>query len=154
MTTYSSLLAWRLSMDRGSWWVTVHGVARSQTALSDWAHTCTHLDQTQVLLLLRCAGPFSPVNYSLWPGSAAASTGMSPRDQQSKQPRPWGGTWTSAIIWLNLWGAVQESLLPYTRLCSPLLDCFPCRKHCLKKLPHSSTSVLKCNSLIFSKEAD
>ena len=29
--------------------------------------------------------------------------GLSPRDQQSKQSRPWGGMWASAIIWLNLW---------------------------------------------------
>ena len=25
-------------MDRGVWWVTVHGVAKSRTWLSDWAH--------------------------------------------------------------------------------------------------------------------
>ena len=25
-------------MDRGTWWATIHGVAKSQTALSDWAH--------------------------------------------------------------------------------------------------------------------
>ena len=29
------------SMDRGSWWATVHGVAKSQTRLSDWTtYTC------------------------------------------------------------------------------------------------------------------
>ena len=27
------------SMDRGAWWAIVHGVAKSQTQLSDWAHT-------------------------------------------------------------------------------------------------------------------
>ena len=26
-------------MDRGAWWNTVHGVAKSQTRLSNWAHT-------------------------------------------------------------------------------------------------------------------
>ena len=26
-------------MDRGAWWATVHGVPKSQTWLSDWAHT-------------------------------------------------------------------------------------------------------------------
>ena len=26
-------------MDRGPWWVTVHGLTKSQTWLSDWAHT-------------------------------------------------------------------------------------------------------------------
>ena len=36
MATYSSILAWRISMDRGSWWVTVHGVTKSQTQLSNF----------------------------------------------------------------------------------------------------------------------
>ena len=33
--THSSLLAWRIPMDRGAWWATVHGVAKSQTQLSN-----------------------------------------------------------------------------------------------------------------------
>ena len=35
MATYSSILAWRIPMDRGAWWATVHGVTKSQTRLSD-----------------------------------------------------------------------------------------------------------------------
>ena len=35
MTTHSSVLAWRITMDWGAWLVTVHGVAKSQTPLSD-----------------------------------------------------------------------------------------------------------------------
>ena len=31
-------------MDRGAWWATVHGVAKTQTTLSDWAHTHTLYD--------------------------------------------------------------------------------------------------------------
>ena len=31
MATYSSLLAWRIHMDTGAWWATVHGVAESDT---------------------------------------------------------------------------------------------------------------------------
>ena len=27
------------SMDRGAWWATVHGVTKSQTRMSSWAHT-------------------------------------------------------------------------------------------------------------------
>ena len=30
MTTHSSVLAWRIPMDRAAWQATVHGVAKSQ----------------------------------------------------------------------------------------------------------------------------
>ena len=33
MATHSSILAWRVPMDRGAWWATVYGVAKSQTRL-------------------------------------------------------------------------------------------------------------------------
>ena len=33
MATRFSILVWRISMDRGAWWATVHGVAKSQTQL-------------------------------------------------------------------------------------------------------------------------
>ena len=35
METHSSFLAWRIPMDRGDWWTTVHRVTKSQTQLSD-----------------------------------------------------------------------------------------------------------------------
>ena len=31
MATYSSILDWRIPMNRGAWWTTVHGVTKSQT---------------------------------------------------------------------------------------------------------------------------
>ena len=31
MATHSSTLAWRIPMDRETWWARVHGVAKSQT---------------------------------------------------------------------------------------------------------------------------
>ena len=34
--THSSILAWRIPVDRGAWQATVHGVAKSQTRLSDF----------------------------------------------------------------------------------------------------------------------
>ena len=37
MTTHSTILAWRIPIDRGAWWATVHGVAKSRTRLSDKA---------------------------------------------------------------------------------------------------------------------
>ena len=35
METHSSILAWRIPMNRGAWWATVHGIAKSWTKLSD-----------------------------------------------------------------------------------------------------------------------
>ena len=29
MATHSSILAWRIPMDRGAWWAIVHGVSKS-----------------------------------------------------------------------------------------------------------------------------
>ena len=31
MATHSSILAWRIPMDKGAWWATVHGVVKSRT---------------------------------------------------------------------------------------------------------------------------
>jgi len=31
MATHSSIVAWRIPMDRRAWWATVHGVAKSWT---------------------------------------------------------------------------------------------------------------------------
>ena len=35
MTTHSSILAWRIPMDKGAWQATVHEVAKSWTRMSD-----------------------------------------------------------------------------------------------------------------------
>ena len=35
MATHSSILAWKIPMDRGAWWATVHGVKKSWTQMSD-----------------------------------------------------------------------------------------------------------------------
>ena len=35
MATHSSILAWKIPMDRGAWWSIVHGVTKSWTQLND-----------------------------------------------------------------------------------------------------------------------
>ena len=45
MAAHSSILVWRIPMDRGARWAIVHGVAKSRTRLRDEAqhmHTHTH----------------------------------------------------------------------------------------------------------------
>ena len=39
MASHSSILAWRIPIDRGAWQATVHGVTKSQTGLSNLAHS-------------------------------------------------------------------------------------------------------------------
>ena len=36
MATNSSILAWRTPVDKGAWQATAHGIAKSQTRLSDF----------------------------------------------------------------------------------------------------------------------
>ena len=43
VATPYSILTWRIPMDRGAWWATVHGVAKSQTQLSNKALHVTAL---------------------------------------------------------------------------------------------------------------
>ena len=35
MATHSSTLAWRIPMDRGVWWATIHEITKSQTQLGN-----------------------------------------------------------------------------------------------------------------------
>ena len=43
MATHSSILPWRIPMDREAWRTTVYGIAKSQTQLSAMqAHACVH----------------------------------------------------------------------------------------------------------------
>ena len=54
MATHSSILAWRIPMDREAWQATVHGVTKSQTRLStalvDEAHS--HYKHNLFILLI------------------------------------------------------------------------------------------------------
>ena len=52
IATYSSILAWRIPMDRGAWWATVHVVTKSRTRLSDFTHSLILLYETVFLSTL------------------------------------------------------------------------------------------------------
>jgi len=60
MATHSSILVWRIPMDRGAWWATVHGVTKRQTQLKQLSmHACTHRHtqtQTHTHTYMQCSG--------------------------------------------------------------------------------------------------
>ena len=55
MAAHSSILAWRISMDRGAWWATVHGVAKSWTQLCDFHFTIEYVTQHNVFNVHPCS---------------------------------------------------------------------------------------------------
>ena len=60
MATHSSILAWRILMDSGAWWVTIHGVTKCWTRLSDQ----TELNSTELVHSIKI-----PPDYLLKPSS-------------------------------------------------------------------------------------
>ena len=57
MATHSSILAWRIPMDKGAWWATVHGVTKSRLQLSDYAqHSTEGFTESQGILQPRPKG--------------------------------------------------------------------------------------------------
>ena len=43
MATHSSILAWRILMDRGAWWATVHRITESDT--TERLSTAQHIEK-------------------------------------------------------------------------------------------------------------
>ena len=69
MATHSSILAWRIPLDRGAWWATDHGVAK-ESDTTEWLRTqavclvaqscpplCDPMDCSQTRLLCACNFP-------------------------------------------------------------------------------------------------
>ena len=76
MAAHSSIVAWRI---RGAWGATVHEVTKSQTRLSDLAHTHTWLlelapESTRSVILGSCrSNQFCLLSWEVeWPGHAQA----------------------------------------------------------------------------------
>ena len=59
LATHSSILAWRIPMDRGAWQTRVHGVTKSQIPLNDKEQCSTALTDYQLptlsLWMMCCA---------------------------------------------------------------------------------------------------
>ena len=61
MATHSSILAWRIPIDRGAWWAAVHGVTKSRTRLNNKAQPRTAMCQpsssTEDVVITKTGGP-------------------------------------------------------------------------------------------------
>ena len=96
MTTYSSILAWRIPMDRGAWWTTVHRVAKNQISLSDFQ--------------------FSSIQFSL----SVVSNSLQPHGLQharSPCPSPTPGVYSNSSS-LSQWchPTISSSVVPFSCL--------------------------------------
>ena len=63
MATYTSILAWRIPMDRGAWQATVHRVPKSQTLLSNYERLGTAQHTVYMLMLLSQFVPTFPSSH-------------------------------------------------------------------------------------------
>ena len=76
MTTHSRILVWRMAMDKGAWWATVHGVTQNRTRLRRLTlHVCMlMLGADQQLCLKQCSGlDFFSVTKFSFPGLLGGS---------------------------------------------------------------------------------
>ena len=76
-------------MDRGAWWVTVHGVTKNRTRLSD--KTCTCIEESRVLkpllMLPLCPNFISSLRFSSVQFSRSVmSDSLRPRESQHARP--------------------------------------------------------------------
>ena len=93
MTTHSSVLAWRIPMDRGAWWATVHGVAKSRRWLkwrSVHARTlCNGVFRIQFSSSLVTQGPGFESEWPPCPGTQAWPQPGRWRSWPFSQPPSW-----------------------------------------------------------------
>ena len=60
MAAHSSILTWRISMDRGAWGATVHGVAKSRTRLNDFTF---RVGVDIIIIEIKCTTNVMHLNY-------------------------------------------------------------------------------------------
>ena len=96
MATHRNILAWRIPMDRGAWWTTVHRVAKNQISLSDFQ--------------------FSSIQFSL----SVVSNSLQPHGLQharSPCPSPTPGVYSNSSS-LSQWchPTISSSVVPFSCL--------------------------------------
>ena len=115
MGTYSSIVAWRIPMDRGAWWATVHRVAKSQTWLSKQPSTA-HSRALSILSLYISSVQFSSV--------AQSCPTLRPHESQHTRPTcpsPTPGVHSNSrpsSWWCH--PAISSSVVPFSSCPQPL----------------------------------
>ena len=139
MATHSSILAWRIPMDRGAWRATVHGVAKSWT--QQWLSTAqvrTFLELNMGTPLVACNSVQRTCNCTSWPNTNTLPTGQLPTipllqlplDELKPSSADCAGVTESAAcayaqakVIRSRWLAVQSAALP-----SAVLGILLCRQ--------------------------
>ena len=83
MATHSSILAWRIPMDRGAWWARIQGVTKSRTErLStqhnfSWYLTSSAIFHFSLQLFICCCCSVSHIQLFVTPWTAARQASLS-----------------------------------------------------------------------------
>ena len=78
--THSSVLAWRIPMNRGAWWAAVYGVAQSWTRLKRLSSSSIHFCKGHCLKYSGSAGDLRELARVPLRGEGSCGGGGAPRD--------------------------------------------------------------------------
>ena len=99
-------------MDRGAWWATVHGVTKSCTQLSNWAHVCAYVMRSQqrrsvwggISLDVPVTCKLLHLKRVLWLGESFLDAGKDWRWEEKGMTDGWMASLTQwTWIWANFW---------------------------------------------------
>ena len=111
ITTNSSILAWRIPMERGAWGASVHRVAKSQTRLK-WPSTAQHFFLAALAFVADCRRSLLATSHS--PVVASPCGGFSCCRAQGLGAGP---QWRIGLVALGMWNRPR----PGIKLVSPAL---------------------------------
>ena len=117
MAPHSGILAWKIPMVREAWQATVHGVAKSQTWLSDF-----HFQKNDKLAMFRYTMGFTGGSDSKeptcragdlglitgWEGSSRAGTGNSLQYSCLENPMDRGAWWATVHGVIKSWTGLSD----------------------------------------------
>ena len=107
MATHSSILVWRIPIDRGAWWGTFHDVAKSWT----WGVTKKTSFSLEYVWISYCLSPVqfsrSVMSNSLWPHESQHARPPCP----SPTPGVHSNSWPSSQ-WRH--PAISSSIIPFS----------------------------------------